>query len=160
MAGKTKFNAFRWGWAVCGLLCRYSVSWQCNIFVGCKQHKRISAKLRKPTIWNHMPPWLNRSSICPVIMRWWVRVLSWTGFFSYVCAHFGIFRRCRIILSRFRLRGQLQYRTALHSAVKFRSIFEIQVQNIAMISSISSWKHTKAWRLTWKQWFEIIDIKN
>ena len=80
--------------------------------------------------------------------------------FSNVCAHFGILRRCRIILSRFRLRGQLQYRSALRSAVKIRRIFEIQVQNIAMISSISSWKHTKAWRLTWKQWFEIIDIKN
>ena len=52
----------------------------------------------------------------------------WTRFFSYICAHFGILRRCRIILSRFRLRGQLQYRTALRSAVKIRSIFEIQVQ--------------------------------
>ena len=36
---------------------------------------------------------------------------------SHVCAHFGILGLCGIILSRFRLRGQLQYRTALHQGV-------------------------------------------
>ena len=38
---------------------------------------------------------------------------TWVKYFSHVCAHFGIHGRCGIILSRLRLRGQLQYRTAL-----------------------------------------------
>ena len=39
--------------------------------------------------------------------------LTWDRIFSDGCAHFGIHDRCGIILPRLRLRGQLQYRTAL-----------------------------------------------
>ena len=39
--------------------------------------------------------------------------LTWNKNFSIVCAHFGLHGRCGTILSRLRLRGQLQYRSAL-----------------------------------------------
>ena len=38
---------------------------------------------------------------------------TWYRIFSHVCAHFGMCSGSGIILSRFWLRGQLQYRTAL-----------------------------------------------
>ena len=75
------------------LLCGCSNSRQFNIFIGCfGPTGRASANLEvvglRPT---------------------WVRI------FSHVSAHFDKYGRCGIILSRFRLRGQLQYRSALNT---------------------------------------------
>ena len=38
---------------------------------------------------------------------------TWDKIFPHVCAHFGIHRRCGIVLPWLRLRGQLQNPTAL-----------------------------------------------
>ena len=43
--------SFILGWAaslLSRLLCGHSTSWQCNIFIGCKLHGRISATVAKP----------------------------------------------------------------------------------------------------------------
>ena len=83
-------------WVVCG----FSGGRQCNIFIGCKLHGCISAKFGKT------PQTGAIESYATVAQHG-------TGIFSYFCAHFGMFGRCGIILPRFRLRRQLQYRTAL-----------------------------------------------
>ena len=45
--------------------------------------------------------------------------------FPHVCAHFGIHGRNRIILPRFRQRGQLQYRTALGMSINDISCLQL-----------------------------------
>ena len=49
--------------------------------------------------------------------------------FSHVCAHFGIHGRCGNILSRLRLRGQLQYRTALHVIIAYNDELRLLIKS-------------------------------
>mgnify|MGYP001804250045 CR=1 FL=1 len=69
--------------------------------------------------------------------------------FSYVCAHFGVFGRRRIILLRFRLRGQLQYRTAsCWGKYKNISTVDLYDKNIFMIKSALLYFNVSNW-LVW-----------
>ena len=111
------------------MLCGYSTSQQCNMFIGCKPHSRNLA-----TVWRPMTLCYKSSTAaevqlvvrpCLINMRLWVRVPPRTGFFSHVCADFDILGRCGIILFWSRLRVQLQYGTALHFIQFVRWNFEL-----------------------------------
>ena len=93
---------------LCRLLCGYSTSRQCNIFIGCKPHSRISVTFRNYYSSNHQLVEHQPLNCEDVGSR-----PTWDKIFPHVCAHFGIHGRCGIVLPRLRLRGQLQNRTAL-----------------------------------------------
>ena len=111
-----QFNSNK-GWAACQLsrlLCGYSTSQQCNIFIGCKPRSRISATFRNYTYMYIAISCRGSSGRASALKSWGRGFESHSGQdFSHVCGHFGISGRYWIILPRLRLRRQLQYSTAL-----------------------------------------------
>ena len=96
-------------------LCGYSTSGQCNIFIGCKPHGRTSHTGRKPTTLKRAPSVAAAQPVenLPHNLKVMGSSPPWVSILSHICARFGMCGRHGIILSRFWLRGQLQYRTAL-----------------------------------------------
>ena len=125
------------GWAVCRLsrlVCGFSISWQCNNVIGCEPNGRISQTDRKPT--THFTSSLATVTQSVELLPHKLEDVGSTPncdrIFSHSCAHFVMCSRRVITQSWFRLRGPVQYRTALVKCAYCKNL----------LSLVWQWVHT------------------